>query len=191
MNSKVLIVIGPSGVGKSAIFSALAREGLIEVIPTWTTRSPRHYESRNDADHVFVSEVEFLRHQQENHFMETVQLFGLDCFYGMPHLPSETSGGKIPVLMLRAMLLDRVARHVPDYVVYQVEAPQERVKAHMVVREEKDGSIGRRLDSYASEIEVGRQYASRIIDNGMPFEFTVALVRRYLFEDFSRDVTLA
>lgn len=185
MQSRVLVVIGPSGVGKSAIFSALRRENEIEIFPTWTTRAPRHYESQDGADHVFVSQEQFLRRKQERYFLETVQLFGLDYWYGLPHLPCSMSEGKIPVLMLRAMLLDRLARHIPDYIVYQVEAPYTRVRSHLMQREHQDGSLGNRLDSYFEEVDAGRRFASRIIDNSLPVEKTVALVRDYLRQDFS------
>lgn len=186
MQSRVLVVIGPSGVGKSAIFSELRRENEIVVFPTWTTRAPRHYESSADADHVFVSQEQFLRCKQEKYFLETVQLFGLDCWYGLPHLPRHMGEGKIPVLMLRAMLLDRLASHIPNYIVYQVEAPYARVRAHLKQREHQDGSLGSRLESYFEEVDIGRRFASRIIDNSLSFDRTVALVREYLRQDFSQ-----
>ncbi|MDP2226451.1 MAG: hypothetical protein Q8J78_03120, partial [Moraxellaceae bacterium] len=90
-----------------------------------------------------------------------------------------------PVIMLRAMLLDRLAAHIPDYLVYQVEAPYTRVQATLKQREQHDGRLGARLEMYGKELEQGRRVANRIIDNSLPLERTVAKVRDYLRQDFA------
>lgn len=184
MSKRNLIVIGPSGVGKSSIFSTLHQSGHVEIIPTWTTRKKRHYESTNSLDHVFVNQQEFERRYKENFFIDTAQLFGLDYYYGLPHFPETDTQGPIRVFMLRSMLLSRIDIHIPDFIIYQVEAPFERVQSHLALRAERDGDVGSRLDSYSNEIRDGRTLAHRVIDNSMPLEHTLATVRSYMQQDF-------
>jgi guanylate kinase len=185
MDTRALIVIGPSGVGKSTIFSALRRERVIELIPTWTTRAPRHYEHASNTDHVFCSETEFRRRVSENYFMETVRPFGLEHDYGLPHLSETRRSGSIPVLMLRAGVMGLVGAYLSDFIVYQVEAPYERVRDHLRLRESRDGELGNRLDDYAQELASGRRFANRIVDNSRPLADTLGVVKGYLQEDFA------
>jgi guanylate kinase len=185
MDTRALIVIGPSGVGKSTIFSALRRDGVIDIIPTWTTRAPRHYEHASNTDHVFCSEAEFRRRVSEDYFMETAQPFGLDAYYGLPHLSEPRRSGSIPVLMLRAGVMGLVEAQLSDYIVYQVEAPYERVRDHLQLRESRDGKLGNRLDNYAQELMSGRRFANRIVDNSRPLADTLNVVKGYLQEDFA------
>lgn len=184
MSMRVLIVIGPSGVGKSSVVSGLRQAGLVEVIPTWTTRPQRHYENANNTDHVFCSEAEFRQREAEGYFMATTQPFGLEHCYGLPHLPPRTGSGRVPVLMLRASAMERVRRHFSDYVVYQVEAQDARVRDHLLQRALRDGKLGSRLDDFAHELTSGRRFANRIVDNAQSLAFTVQRVKAYLHEDF-------
>lgn len=55
----VLVVIGPSGSGKSSLVQALAKTGEIAVHPTWTTRPPRADECEGCVEHRFFSEQAF------------------------------------------------------------------------------------------------------------------------------------
>lgn len=184
--SKILVVIGPSGVGKSTLFAPLRREGAVRLVPTWTTRKPRHYEDPADSDHVFVDEDEFAARERDGFFLETVRLFGLEARYGLPRAVLDDDGRSIRALMLRAMLLERIARYFPVHIVYQVEAPRARVEAHLRARLERDGDIGSRLANFEDELHQGRRMANRIIDNSGPPERVQAQLRAWLREDFAR-----
>lgn len=183
---KILVVIGPSGVGKSTLFAPLRQEGAVRLVPTWTTRKPRHYEDPANADHVFVDDAEFDAREASGFFLETVQLFGLQARYGLPREALEAGDGSIRVLMLRAMLLQRLPRYFPSHVVYQIEAPHARVEAHLHTRVALDGDIGSRLANFEDELQLGRRLAHRIIDNGVAPEQAQAQLRAFLHEDFAR-----
>jgi len=185
MMAKILVVIGPSGVGKSTLFAPLRREGLVQLVPTWTTRKPRHYEDPASADHVFVDDEEFSARERAGFFLETAQLFGLQARYGLPRLALESDGGNIRVLMMRAMLVQRLSRYFPSHIVYQVEAPLARVEAHLRTRLARDGDIGSRLDGFDDELQMGRPLAHRIVDNSRPPAQVQAQLRAWLREDFA------
>lgn len=184
MTFKVLIVVGPSGVGKSTLLGELGARGVVRVSPTWTTRPRRHYEDAGNIDHVFCSPAEFAEREAAGFFLETVELFGLDHRYGLPRLVEPDTGGCVPVLMLRAPLLDRVPRHFSNYVVYQVEAPRERVQEHLDTRALKDGPQGSRLSDFERELELGRRFATRIIDTSRGLAASVDETLGYLQTDF-------
>lgn len=184
--ARMLVVIGPSGVGKSTLFAPLRQEGLVRLVPTWTTRRPRHYEELASADHVFVGDDEFAARERAGFFLETVQLFGLDARYGLPREVLQPGGGGIAVLMLRAMLLERLPRYFPEHVVYQVEAPRARVEAHLRQRAVRDGDIGSRLASFEEELRLGRRLAHRVVDNSAAPATVLAQLRTWLGEDFAR-----
>ncbi|MBL8299370.1 MAG: hypothetical protein JNN30_13610 [Rhodanobacteraceae bacterium] len=185
--SKILVVIGPSGVGKSTVFAPLRREGVVRLVPTWTTRKPRRYEDPTDADHVFVDDTAFAEREREGFFLETVQLFGLDARYGLPREALEDDGRSIRVLMLRAMLLQRLPHYFRAHRVYQVEAPRARVEAHLRTRLEQDGDIGSRLTNFDEELHAGRRFAHRVIDNSDTLERVTVQLRAWLREDFAED----
>lgn len=185
MMAKILVVIGPSGVGKSTLFGPLRREGLVQLVPTWTTRKPRHYEDPANADHVFVDDEEFSARERDGFFLETAQLFGLQARYGLPRQALHSDGGRIRVLMMRAMLVQRLSRYFPTHVVYQVEAPRARVEAHLRTRLERDGDIGSRLAGFEDELRMGRPLAQRIVDNSQTPALAQAQLRAWLREDFA------
>lgn len=185
--SKILVAIGPSGVGKSTLFAPLRQECLVRLVPTWTTRKSRHYEDPANADHVFIDDNEFNAREQAGFFLETVQLFGLEARYGLPREALEDDGSSIRVLMLRAMLLQRLPQYFPAYIVYQVEAPRARVEAHLHARVERDGDIGSRLANFEDELQLGRRLAHRVVDNSAAPEAALTQLRNWLREDFTND----
>lgn len=180
----LLVVIGPSGVGKSTVMSRLAAMGLIRVLPTWTTRPGRHYEVTGSSDHVFCSNEAFDEQLRAGYFLDTVSLFGLEHRYGLPRLPKRNEGEPIPVLMLRSMLLARLSQHYSNYIVYQFEAPFERVQAHMALREQHDGPQGTRLLDFERESKLGRSHAHRVIDTAPGVEAAVQQAVEFLERDF-------
>jgi guanylate kinase len=189
--SKILVVIGPSGVGKSTLFAPLRQEGLVRLVPTWTTRKSRHYEDPAKADHIFIDDDEFTARERAGFFLETVQLFGLEARYGLPREALEDDGCSIRVLMLRAMLLQRLPHYFPAHIVYQIEAPRARVEDHLRARIERDGDIGSRLAGFEDELQLGRRLAHRIVENSETPEQAQTQLRAWLREDFAGEGSAA
>jgi len=79
---KIIIVAGPSGVGKSTFVDKVTRECplLIDVV-TYTTRVQRDGESQGDPYH-FVGLEEFRRRESEGFFVETAEVH--NNYYGTP-----------------------------------------------------------------------------------------------------------
>jgi guanylate kinase len=81
----LLIVSGPSGVGKDAILSRMKELGcVLEFVVTMTTR-PRRPGETDNVDYNFVSAETFQRMLKDNKLLEWANVYG--HFYGVPKEP--------------------------------------------------------------------------------------------------------
>ncbi len=160
----MLVIIGPSGGGKSTVVRALVREGVLRVHPTYTTRPRRADEAHGSAEHRFVSERQFDHLARRGFFADTVSLFGLPYRYGLPPL-RPAADGAIDTVMLRAPLVARFAAAVPAHVVYQIEDRPDRVVARLASRNSGHHDLEARLHDNRREVEAGRRIAHRVFLN--------------------------
>ena len=162
-----LVVIGPSGSGKSSVVRALADRGVIRVHPTWTTRPPRPDELDGSPEHVFVTEDRFDELVEEGFFLDTVAMFGLPYRYGLPTVrPSDD--GRVDTIMLRAALVDRLKPFVASFVVYQIEDTTDRVRERLIARGCPADELAARLRDNEVEVALGRRIADRVFVNDGP-----------------------
>jgi ribose 1,5-bisphosphokinase len=181
---KLLVLIGPSGGGKSTLTRELSARGVIAVTPSWTTRPRRSDETGDDTDHRFVTDAEFDELHDAGYFLEVVDLFGWR--YGLPafDLPQND---KVPAISVRAVLLDLVGAHFPDNVVYQIEASLEVASERVAERGGTSTELVARLDAYAQEVAAGRQLCDRRFDTSDPSIDVVGAVLSAIGEDFQID----
>lgn len=85
---KLVVLSGPSGVGKSTICKRLVRDFSIRHSISCTTRPPRPGE-RDGTDYWFISKEEFEKRIAEGKFLEFAEVFG--HLYGTPKEPIENA----------------------------------------------------------------------------------------------------
>jgi guanylate kinase len=180
---RVLVVIGPSGAGKSTVVRSLQRRGIVEVTPSWTTRPRRDDEAHDTVEHRFVSEDTFSEHQRAGRFLEVVAPFGLPYRYGLPAI-DPPSGGRVPLVMVRAPLLGLVGRHVAGHLTYQVEDSYDRARERLLARHLDPSVLGSRLEGYEWERVAGRRLAARVFVNRASTAALVDAVTDAIAEDF-------
>lgn len=83
MSSRILVLSGPSGVGKDAVLDRLKELSFSITVPaTMTTRLPRPLETHG-VHHLFVSHDEFKKHILRGDLLEYAEVYG-GHFYGVP-----------------------------------------------------------------------------------------------------------
>ena len=107
----LVVVSGPSGVGKDAVFRYLRTlEKNWHFVITVTTRAPRQDET-NGVDYVFVDTEEFSRLKQSGQLLEFAPVYG--NWYGTPREPIEIALSK-GFLIVSSSPLTRSSYHADE-----------------------------------------------------------------------------
>jgi ribose 1,5-bisphosphokinase PhnN len=157
-----LVLIGPSGAGKSSLALELSHRGVVEVVPTWTTRPRRPDEPLGCVNHRFVDPFTFAAAEQRGMFAGTLELFGHR--YGLPLLVAGPHGRR-PAVVVRAVALGELRRRYRELEVVQVEAPPERIRATLAARGTTTTEFRRRFACLDEEVLAGRVLADHVVVN--------------------------
>ncbi len=88
---KVVIISGPSGVGKTSVLRLLFEESKLPLVESVsaTTRPQREGETAGTSYH-YLSKEQFEKHRQNNDFLEYCEVFGYGHWYGTLREPVTT-----------------------------------------------------------------------------------------------------
>jgi len=178
--NKYLVIIGPSGVGKSTMVQELSKQGVLVVWPTYTTR-PARPDEKAAIEHVFINKQQFADKKADGFFVSTVELFGLPYEYGLPRKQPKANG-KVTCVMLRAPVIEQFAKHFNNFVIYQIEADMNSVSERLQKREQE---MGNRLKNYQQELKLGRKLAARVFINDSDVNALTRQVKLAIVADFS------
>jgi guanylate kinase len=161
---RVLVLIGPSGTGKSSVVRELHRRGAALVRPTWTTRPPRRDELDGSLEHRFVSDPEFDVLDRDGFFCQTGSIAGIAHRYGLPKFEPRGTG-PVDTVILRAAHVEQFCRLVPGTIVYQIEDRSDRVAERVRARGCPSAETVARLRDNITESDAGRRIAQRTFVN--------------------------
>ncbi len=122
MKGKLIVVSGPSGVGKGTIVKTLVkrREDVVESV-SCTTREARAGE-KHGREYFFISKAEFLERIEKNDFLEYDEHFG--NFYGTPvSFVQETLKEKSVILEIDVVGALNAKKRFPDSVLVMIVPP--------------------------------------------------------------------
>lgn len=177
---RIVVFIGPSGSGKSAVVTELVNQGVINLVPTYTTRPRRLSEAGAQIDHVFVDEVEFDSLEVSGKFLATTRMFSLPYRYGLQ--PVSESSEIVSAVMLRAEFVEQFRHFYSSFKVYQIEVKADVAAARVALRDDPL-HIGDRIARIERELEAGRLVADRVFE-GEDTNGTIDAVAKALIDDF-------
>lgn len=154
----LLVICGPSGVGKTTITHAVEKQipgAVFSVSCTTRAITPK---DREGVDYFFVSDEQFDRLISENAFLEHAGVFGKR--YGTPKawVNDRLSEGKLVILEIDVQGAVNVKKHMPDaFCIFVLPPSEEELLTRLRARgREDEAKIQRRFGEARREIEVAR-----------------------------------
>jgi len=164
---KVIVVSGPSGVGKSTICREVVRRLDSVYLSVSATTRPRGPGEQNGRDYWFVSEPEFRRRIDEGMLLEYAEVFG--NFYGTPKdkVDEALQAGKIVLLEIDVNGGRQAKAAYPDATMIFILPPAEKDLAERLGRRGRDsaGAAEVRLGGASSEIAAAWQHYDNMVIN--------------------------
>ncbi len=168
----LLVMSGPSGVGKTTIVHELVRRfgGVFSV--SATTRGPGPGE-RDGIDYFFLDQPTFQQWIDEDRFLEYAQVFGRS-WYGTPEaaVRQQLANGKLVVLDIDVQGAENVRRKIPGALGLFVLPPsEEELLKRLRARGREDaGAIERRFAESKLEIaraKQGQTFAAFVVNDDL------------------------
>jgi len=181
---KLLVVTGPSGVGKSTIIGEVLRRVDVDYSVSATTRNPRSGEM-DGRDYRFMKVTEFEKMIDAGDLLEWARIFG--NYYGTPRAPVEES-----IAMGRTVILEidvqgglQVYKKMPEETFVLIVPPsRDELRSRLDSRgTESEETLQRRLERSEEELKLAREsgiYTNEIVNNQLEttIEKLVALARK-------------
>ncbi len=166
---KLVIISGPSGVGKSTCVSQLLQncDLPLELSVSATTRPIRPGEI--DGKHYrFITKEEFDRLEADDEFLETAEVFGVGHQYGTLREPVRTGlkDGKWIILEIDVIGAAAVMKNHPEAVSIFIYQTLEEIEVRLRGRKtDSEEAIKRRLEVASSELQVRELYQHQVVNN--------------------------
>jgi guanylate kinase len=163
---KLVILSGPSGVGKDTVIDAWkARNPFVARVVAYTTRSPREKEV-DGVDYHFVPVEEFRRQANGGHFLEYKEVHG--NYYATPlsDMQAMLDAGRIAVLKIDVQGALSVMPLRPDALsVFLLPPDRAELKRRIVGRGTDDQeAVDRRLRNAENEMALSDRYQFRVVN---------------------------
>ncbi len=167
--SRVLVITGPSGVGKGTLI-----RGLLERVPelqlsiSATTRAPRAGE-RDGAHYHFLDAAEFERRVAAGEFLEEATYSGARYGTLRSEVQRRTAAGAPVVLEIEVQGARQVRAAMPDALQVFIAPPSlEALRARLVGRgTDTPEQIERRLRSAERELEARSEFAHVVVNDDL------------------------
>jgi guanylate kinase len=158
-SGRLVIISGPSGVGKTSLVDALISSNVLEVpckkVVTYTTRSKRDHE-KEGVDYYFISPAQFQIYIEEDFFIEWAHIY--NQYYGIDkNLIDYISQGIWCFIVINQEGTTKLLKIFPDAVTIWIDPPHLKELAARLAKRghtthENPLEIATRLEKAANEI---------------------------------------
>ena len=160
----LIVLVGPSGVGKSTISRRLEKEMEISYIVSVTTREKEPGEDEGGKKYEHIGKHEFFRRLDSDQYLEYAQVYG--NYYATPKHPAldYLAAGKDVLLEIDVQGALQVRHHYPDAVLIFILPPDEPTLLQRLVDRDRDTAedINKRFRAAKREIHMAK--GSRTFD---------------------------
>ncbi len=169
MSGKLVILSGPSGVGKDTVIDAWRQaDPRVTRVVAYTTRPPRLGEV-DGVDYHFVCVSDFLAKVSAGDFLEFKEVFGNHYATPLRDMEALLAKGKIAVLKIDVQGALTVMPLRPDAITVFLLPPSDDELARRISVRGKDSEeqIQRRLATARAEIALADRYQHRIVNGSV------------------------
>jgi guanylate kinase len=164
---KLVIISGPSGVGKSTICKQLI-ERLNAFISISATTRPKAASEENGREYWFLTTEEFKRRIERGEFLEYADVYG--NFYGTPRGPIDKAieEGRVVILEIDVQGARQVQKLRRDVLSIFILPPKQEDLLTRIdgrARGEDEANKRRRLETAAAEIEAAKKQYDYLVVN--------------------------
>ena len=169
---KVIIISGPSGVGKTSVLRKLFAQSKLPLVESVsaTTRPQRKGETAGTSYH-YLSQEQFKKHLENNDFLEYCEVFGYGHWYGTLRQPVTTGleEGNWIVLEVDVEGAAKVLKTYPDAITIfihpgSIEELERRLRGRGTESEEV---LTRRLEVAKHELDASPIYRHIVINESV------------------------
>jgi guanylate kinase len=170
---KLVVLSGPSGVGKSTVVPKVMDRlvGRLERSISATTRKPRPGEV-DGVDYHFLEPAEFARRLAAGEFLETVEVFGRGHWYGTlwSAVSPRLAEGKWVLLEVDVAGAEKVLSQFADAITIFIEPSSiNELERRLRFRgTETEEAIQRRLEVARREIALADRYTFQVVNDTVP-----------------------
>ena len=166
-NPLVVVISGPSGVGKDVLIEGIAGRGLdYHFTVTATTRDPRPGE-REGINHHFLTVDDFQQRIAEDELLEWARVYG--NYYGVPkqQVRDALSAGKHVIIRVDVQGALRIRELAPEALMVFIHPPNMTVLQRRIERRgvNSQSDIETRLSSAAKETEKSVAFEYQVINH--------------------------
>jgi guanylate kinase len=164
---KLVIISGPSGVGKSTICKEIVRRLDDVHLSVSATTRPAGPGEQNGRDYWFISQEEFRRRIEQGGLLEYAEVFG--NLYGTPKdkVDEALEAGQTVILEIDVQGGKQVKAVRPDAVMIFILPPDEKALAHRLGGRGRDSAdvVETRLGGAGNEIAAAWRYYDNMVIN--------------------------
>ena len=166
-NPLVVVISGPSGVGKDVLIEGMAGRGLnYHFTVTATTRDPRPGE-REGINHHFLTVDDFQQRITEDELLEWARVYG--NYYGVPkqQVRDALSAGKHVIIRVDVQGALRIKELAPEALMIFIHPPNMTVLQRRIERRGLNSSsdIETRLDAAVEETEKSAIFDYQVVNH--------------------------